>query len=389
MTSELSDKEEQNPHQDQSQDQQQEIVSKEENTQILIKNIPESTTEELLQKTFEKFGKIIKIKIDQDIEGKPTGSAIIEFETKQEKDLILNSNEEFILEEKKIEIKDPFSEGRTLFVGNIPYRATEEDIIDFFSDCGKVTVKFFYINLKFKGYAHVTFQDENAVENALKKDGEKIDGREIKIDRLKARSFLTVPRGGRRGGGFRGRGRGGGPSFGYFYRERKEDYFRERRDRERYRERDLDRDRDRPYNRMRDRDRDREWNRDRRERSRSREYNRMRDRNERNERERGERDRHREFDRDRGDRDRNDRDRNDRDRNDRERNDRDRERERIERDRDRGDRERDRGDRDRIKEREREGERHNRDYERERDRERERERRHSNYDRDNGYRERD
>ena len=380
MTSEISDKEEQNPHQDQSQDQQQEIVSKEENTQILIKNLPESATEELLQKNFEKFGKIIKIKIEQDMEGKPTGNAIIDFETKQEKDLALNSNEEFELEGKKIEIKDPINEGRTLFVGNIPYSSTKEDIVDFFSDCGKVNVKFFTINQKFKGYAHVTFQDENAVDNALKKNGEKIDGREIKIDRLKARSFLpVVPRGGRRGRGFRGRGRGGGPSFGHFYRERKENYFRERRDRDRdrdrYRDLDRDRDRGRPYDRIRDRDRDREWIRDIIERSRSRDYNRMRDRNERNDRERGERererDRNREFDKDRGDRDR----------------DRDRERERIERDRDRGDRERDRGDRDRIKEREREGERHNRDYERDRDRERER--RHSNYDRDNGYRERD
>ena len=378
MTSEISDKEEQNRHQEHSQEQQQEIISKEENTQILIKNIPETTTEELLQKNFEKFGKILKIKIEQDMEGKPTGNAILEFETKQEKDLALNSNEEFELEGKKIEIKDPMNEGRTLFVGNIPYSTTEEEIKDFFSECGKVNVKYFQNNGKFKGYAHVTFQDENAIEIALKKNGEKIAGREIKIDRLKSRNFLPVPRGGRRGGGYRGRGRGGGPSFGHFDRERKEDYFRERRDRDRYRERywDRDRDRGRPYNRIRDRDR--EWNRERRERSRdrSREDNRMRDRNDRERGERGERDRHREFDRDRTDRER--------------------ERERIDRDRDRGDRERDRGERDRIKEREREreGDRH-RDYERERerererDRERDRERRHSNYDRDNGYRERE
>ena len=169
MADEISDKEEQNPHQDQSQDQQQEIISKEENTQILIKNIPETTTEEFLQKNFEKFGKINKIKIEQDMEGKPTGSAIIEFETKQEKDLALNSNEDIELEGKKLEIKDPIIEGRILFVGNVPYNSTKQDVIDFFSDCGKVDVQFFYINQKFKGFAHVSFQDENAVEKALKK----------------------------------------------------------------------------------------------------------------------------------------------------------------------------------------------------------------------------
>ena len=363
MASELSDKEVHNRQQDLSQDPQQEIISKGDNTQILIINIPESATEESIQKTFEKFGKILKIKIIQDMEGKPNGEALIEFATKQEKDLVLNSNEEFELEGKKIEVKDPSNEGLTLFVGNIPYTAREEDVIQFFSDCGKVDVKFFYINNSFKGYAYVTFQDENAVETALKKNREKLGEREIKIEKLKSRNFINIQRGrrgGYRGGGGRGRG---GPPFGHFDRERKEDYFRERRDR--YREFD----RGRPYNRPRDRER--EWNRERRERSRdrSREYSRIRDRGEKNRNDRGERerDRHREYERDR------ERDRGDRG---------DRERDRGERG-DRGDR----GDRERDREREKENERH-REYERERinrdnrERERDREKRHSNYDTD-------
>ena len=357
MASELSDKEVHNRQQDLSQDPQQEIISKGDNTQILIINIPESATEESIQKTFEKFGKILKIKIIQDMEGKPNGEALIEFATKQEKDLVLNSNEEFELEGKKIEVKDPSNEGLTLFVGNIPYTAREEDVVEFFSECGKVHVKFFYINNSFKGYAYVTFQDENAVETALKK---------IKIEKLKSRNSINMQRG-RRGGyrGSGGRGRGG-PPFGQFDRERKEDYFRERRDRYR------DLNRGRPYNRPRDRER--EWNRDRRERSRdrSREYSRIRDRGEKNRNDRGERerDRHREYERDR-ERDRGDRgDRGDRERDRGERGDRG-----------------DRGDRERDREREKENERH-REYERERinrdnrERERDREKRHSNYDTD-------
>ena len=398
MASELSEKEEQNHQKEIPQDSHNEILSKEENTQVLIKNIPENTTEEVLRKIFEKFGKIIKIKIEQDMDGKPTGEALIEFETKQEKDSVFNSNEEFVIEGKKIEIKDLNNEGLTLFVGNIPYSSRVEEIEEFFSECGKVNVKFFFINNSFKGYAYVTFQDENAVEIALKKNGEKLGGREIKIDKLKSRNYIQMQRGGRRGG-YRGRGRGGS-SFGHFDRERKEDYFRERKERDRYRYRDIDR--GRPYNRFRDnRERDKEWNRDRRERSRSRDYNRIRDR-------------HRDFDRDREDRDRNDRERNDRERNDTDRNDRererndrerdrndrererndrdrndrerernDRERERNDRERERNDRERDRNDRERDRndrDKERENVRH-RDYERDRsNRDRDRERRHSNYD---------
>ena len=347
MTSEVSEKEDQNRQQDISQEPQQEIVSKEENTQILVKNLPESATEELLRKNLDKFGKILQVKIDQDIDGKPTGEAILEFETKQEKDLALNSNEEIEIDGKKIEINDPTNKGLTLFVGNIPYTSKEADVIEFFSECGKIELKFFYFNGSFKGYAYVTFQDENKVEIALKKDGEKLGGREIKIERLKSRNFIQAPRVVGRRGGYRGRGRAP-PSFGHFDRERKEDYFRERRERDRYR----DWDRGRPYNRIRDRgDRDRDWNRenrDRRERSRdrSREYNRMRDRGERDRNER-ERERHREYEREREERDRGDRDRNDRER-----------------------------------ERERESERH-REYERDRsNRDRDRERRHSNYEQD-------
>ena len=378
MASEISEKEEQNPQQDIPQEPNQEISSKEENTQILIKNITETTTEEMLEKIFEKYGKILKIKIEQDMDGKRTGEAIIEFETKQEKDLVVNSSESIEIDGKKIEIKDLNNEGLTLFVGNIPYSATVEEIEEFFSECGKVDVKFFYINNSFKGYAYVTFQDINSTEIALKKNGEKLGGREIKIDKLKSRNYIQIQRGGRRGG-YRGRGRGGS-SFGHFDRERKEDYFRERRERDRFRYRDLDR--GRPYNRFRDnrdreRERDREWNRDRRERSRERsrdrEYNRIRERNER--------DRHRDFERDREERDRKDRerDRNDRER-ERERNDRERDRnDRDRNDRDRNDRDRsdrDRNDRDRDKQRE--NERH-RDYERDRSNGG-RERRHSNYD---------
>ena len=370
MTSEVLEKEEPNRNPDIPQIPQEGDISKEDNNQILIKNIPETATEEGLRNIFEKFGKITKIQINKDIGEKPADMAIIEFEEKKVKDSVLNSKEDFELEGNKLEIKDQIMDNRTLFVGNIPYTSTEKDIADFFSDCGQVYVKFFYINEKFKGYAHVTFQDDNAVETALKKNGETIEGREIKIDSLKPKNILQSQREGRRMG-YHSRGRGRGrPSFGHFDRERKDDYFRDRR------MGDRSWDRGRPYNnrmRERERDRDREWNRDRRERSRdgSREYNAMRDRD----RDRGERDRK---DRERGDRDRNYRERGNRERNYRDRGDRDRNY------RDRGDR--DRNDRERSeREREREGDRH-REMERG---DRDRERRHSNYEKDNGYRERD
>ena len=370
MTSEVSEKEDQ-IHEEKSQNK--ELPQKEDIPQILVKNLPEMVTEENLRNTFEKFGKIINIKLEQDTEGKLGQVAYIDFETKQEKDAVLNQNEDLEIDGKKLEIKDPSIDDKTLFVGNVPYTSTEEDLEKFFEDCGTVKVQIVYMDGKSKGYAYVTFQDENSIEMAFKKNGEKILDRPIKIERIKSKNTLQMQNRGRRGG-YRGRGRGG-PPFGYFDRERKDGYYRERRDRDNRNDRHRDREweRGRPYNRIRDRDRD--WN-NRRERSRdrSRDYYKVRDRD------RGDRDRHREFER--GDRDRErdyrDRERVDRERGDRERGERERERERGDRergDRERGERERgdrERGERERDIDRDRDRERDRSDRDRDRDRDRER-----------------
>ena len=375
MTSEVSEKEDQ-IHEEKSQNK--ELPQKEDIPQILVKNLPEMVTEENLRNIFEKFGRIINIKFEQDADGKPGQVAFIDFETKQEKDAALNQSEDLELDGKKLEIKDSSIDDKTLFVGNVPYTSTEEDLEKFFEDCGTIKVHIIEINGKSKGYAHVTFQDDNAVEMALKKSGEKILDRPLKIERIKPKNALQMQNRGRRGG-YRGRGRGG-PSYGYFDRERKDGYFRERRDRDNRNDRDRHRDREwergRPYNRIRDRDRD--WN-NRRERSRdrSRDYYKVRDRD----RDRGDRDRHRDFERGDRDRDYRERERVDRERGERERGDRERgERERGERERGERERERERGDRERERERERERdidrdrERDRSDRERDRDRDRDRER---------------
>ena len=53
---------------------------------------------------------------------------------------------------KKLEIKDSLNEENTLFVGNIPYSSTEEDLEKYFEDCGKVKVHIHYIDGKPKGF---------------------------------------------------------------------------------------------------------------------------------------------------------------------------------------------------------------------------------------------
>jgi len=90
---------------------------------------------------------------------------------------------------------------------------------------------------KSKGFCHVDFESRDALENALKKQGDELDGRVVKIDESKSRgsggSGGSGGRGGGRdGGGYRGGrgggrggfrgGRGGGRDGGY--RRRDDDY---------------------------------------------------------------------------------------------------------------------------------------------------------------------
>lgn len=59
---------------------------------------------------------------------------------------------------------------KTIFVKNIPYDATENDLGDFFSSCGKIAnVRFVFnsLNGKFKGFAYIDFEKNYSLSPAL------------------------------------------------------------------------------------------------------------------------------------------------------------------------------------------------------------------------------
>ena len=315
----------------------------EENRKIFVKNIPFTTTDEQFQDYFSKFGPITKAEIRKRGNGESMGMGFIEFANMEDKRTVMTTEKEALqIDGRILNVRearpDTGVDSKTIYVGNIPFKTDEDTLRNFFMQtCPnikgnfKVNIKTDYHNDKSKGYAYVEFENEDDLEFALKANGEKLEDRELKIEKKQPRIPRRPFRGGRfpgsmrnsRGGygrrydnggrddrGFGGSRRG---ERGYGYRERS-------RSRERSRERRRDRDeRDRGH------DHDKERERYYRERS-------GRDR-ERGERERMDRDRG-----DRGERERMDRDRGDRgeriDRGDRG------ERERMDRDRDRGERDR-------------------------------------------------
>ena len=314
--------------------------------ELYVKNLNYKTTQEDFQNFFEKYGKVLKANI-LTINGKSRGAGFVAFEEREVAEKVLDMND-LELDGWKLIVKWANNK-TTIHVGNINYKTTEEDLKNFFSDCGDIKSISIAKNKEGKscGFAYIDFENESGVEKSLKKNGEILNDREIKVAKnlsrnernnmrnsYRGRYYPRDHRSGinsssfrRPGGRFGGGDRGGRYNFRHDvdssrerfrdnYDREKHDYNRDRHydDRERRYEHDRRRSRDyeRSHHSRRHYERDIDSNRDRdRDRDRDRERDRDRDRDRERDRERD-----RDRDRDRGDRDRN-RDRERRDRSDR------------------------------------------------------------------------
>lgn len=70
-----------------------------------------------------------------------------------------------------------------LYFGNIPFTKTEDDVRNLFSDCGTITdLKIIKRQEVSQGYGFITFDSTEAVTEALKKNGQSVDGRPMKVN---------------------------------------------------------------------------------------------------------------------------------------------------------------------------------------------------------------
>ena len=98
----------------------------------------------------------------------------------------------------------------SIFVGNLPFRAEQEDVIELFAQFGEVANCALPLERdtgRKRGFAFVEMADE-AVEDAAIEglQGAELMGRPLRINKAEPRG--SAPRGG--GGGYRGGGGGGG-----------------------------------------------------------------------------------------------------------------------------------------------------------------------------------
>src|SRR5688500_14984401 len=110
-----------------------------------------------------------------------------------------------------------------LFVGNLSFNTTENELQDMFAACGTVSE----VNLitdrmsgRSKGFAFVTMGTAEEAQNAISSlNGKDVNGRAINVSEARPREERP-DRGGFGGGGGGGRGGGGGGRGGYDRGER-------------------------------------------------------------------------------------------------------------------------------------------------------------------------
>ncbi|MDX2312481.1 MAG: RNA-binding protein [Gammaproteobacteria bacterium] len=104
--------------------------------------------------------------------------------------------------------------GRKLYVGNLPYSASEQSLQDAFSACGTVESANVITDRdtgQSKGFGFIEMSSDAEAQKAIQElNGSSLDGREIKVNEAKPKA----PRNNRGGGGGGGGGYGGGGGGG-------------------------------------------------------------------------------------------------------------------------------------------------------------------------------
>lgn len=102
--------------------------------------------------------------------------------------------------------------GKKLYVGNLPFSATEGTVTDLFAQLGAVDSVRLITDRetgRSKGFAFVEMSDDEAADEAVRSlDGKDFEGRPLRVNEAREREFR--PSGGGGGGG----GWGDRPSFG-------------------------------------------------------------------------------------------------------------------------------------------------------------------------------
>ena len=100
---------------------------------------------------------------------------------------------------------------KKIYVGNIPWRATEDDLRDYFSSYGEVSSVAIILDRetgRSRGFGFIEMEDQGADRAIAEADGKDYQGRPLRVNEAQQRDRRGGGGGG--GGGPRGGGGGGG-----------------------------------------------------------------------------------------------------------------------------------------------------------------------------------
>lgn len=186
-----------------------EDVTKERNERtIFVGNVPHDITVKKLKKLFEKYGTVESVRlrcppladprvpkkvavIKRDFHPERNSMhAFIRFVDAQSahKALVFNGT---VFEDHHIRVdmasgKANYDQKKAVFLGNVPFAAEEDDLWKMFESCGKISGIRLIRDKRTgigKGFAYINFESPDAVELALKLDGEDLNKRKLRVQR--------------------------------------------------------------------------------------------------------------------------------------------------------------------------------------------------------------
>jgi len=208
-------------------------------TEVRLGNLSYQSTEESIREGFSEFGTITNIKVLYNEEGRPRGSAFVEFDNSDAAQAAIDAYNDQEFDGRAISVS--FSRGaaaggtprsaprnfggqtekeptRVIFLGGLSYSSTQDSVREAFADFSSgITDIRIPLNEEGepRGFGHVEFDTVETATKALETlNGATIDGRSVRLDysEEKRSGGGGGGRGGRRdsfGGGGRGGGRGG------------------------------------------------------------------------------------------------------------------------------------------------------------------------------------
>lgn len=96
-----------------------------------------------------------------------------------------------VIQADKVDENPSYDSSLSIFLGNLSFKATEDEVRQFFEDCGEIRNVRLVRDGKTgmgKGFGYVNFNNKDSAVLALQKDGQSLKGREI---RVKANNYMN------------------------------------------------------------------------------------------------------------------------------------------------------------------------------------------------------